>query len=157
LQTSFAALIKTLNGDGQPRSYQLNVANALWKEKTSGFVSDFLETTKRAYGAGVNELDFKTDADNSRVTINHWVEQQTQDKIKDLLSAGSIKSDTRLVLTNAIYFKGTWANEFDKKETANADFMVTKERKVSVPFMQQEVRFKYMEVADYQALELPYA
>lgn len=157
VDTSFAALTKRLGGDGKPRQYQLNVANALWKEKSSGFLSDFLETAKSAYGAEVSELDFATDPENSRLTINRWVEKQTQEKIKDLLPPRSTNSLTRLVLTNAIYFKGDWVNQFKKGRTADDVFMVTKEQKVTVPLMRQTADFKYTEGDGFQALELPYA
>ena len=154
---AFSALFNNLNGNGAARDYQLSVANALWGQKDDGFLSDFLSTMQTAYGAGFNELDFARDPENSRLAINNWVERQTQEKIEDLLPPGSIDSSDRLVLTNAIYFKGKWADQFKRSETANADFTVTREQKVSVPLMNQTSAFKYLEGNGYQALELPYA
>ena len=67
-------------------------------------------------------MDFKGATEAARLTINQWVEKKTQDKIKDLLQPGALRSDTRLVLTNAIYFKGNWETQFDKAQTKNEDF-----------------------------------
>jgi len=100
----FATLSKDLYADSETQGYQLHVANALWGQKGYRFRQDFLSTTKTYYGAGLNEVDFQTAAEEARKTINAWVEQQTKDKIKDLIPPGALDELTRLVLTNAIYF-----------------------------------------------------
>jgi serpin B len=156
----FAALNKSLNGTGEERPYQLNVANALWGalrgETGAGFLPDFIKAVQTGYDGEIKELDFGQAPDQSRLTINQWVEQKTAEKIKGLLPAGSILPSTLLVLTNAIYFKGTWVRSFDEKLTQPSDFMVTKDRKVTAPLMTQEANFGYMEQPGIQVLELPY-
>ena len=114
LHPAMGALLSDLNGphDG----YQLRVADALWAQQGGTFLDDFLEVMKNDYGAGFNQVDFKDATEAARLTINQWVEQNTDDKIKDILQSGVLTPQTRLVLTNAIYFKGTWQTEFDKAQ-----------------------------------------
>ena len=103
----FAAIDAGLNqGSG---NYTLRTANALWAEKTHSFLPEYIDATARWYGANITNLDFIENPGGSREAINRWVEEKTEEKIRDLLPPGSIDSMTRLVITNAIYFKGTWA------------------------------------------------
>lgn len=152
----FAGLNKSLNGDGETRHYQLNVANALWGDKSAGFLVSFLRAAQDGYGAGLQELDFQNDLEGSRRFINNWIEQKTEGKIQNLLPSGSIFPKTRLVLTNAIYFKGAWASPFSEALTQQADFTLANGRKVTVPLMQNTGQFLYREDSDLQVLELPY-
>jgi serpin B len=156
LHPAFAALIKRINGDDKKRGYQLSTANALWGQKDYGFLPEFLKLTKEHYGAGLNEVDFAGATEKARKTINTWVEKETKDKIKDLIKEGVLDSDTRLVLTNAIYFKGDWASQFKKNLTKDAPFNLGADKKVQVPMMHQEGKFKYLAGDDFQALEMPY-
>ncbi|MBN1195402.1 MAG: serpin family protein [Methanomicrobiaceae archaeon] len=140
-------------------SYTLRTANALWAEKTYGFLPGYISTAETWYGAEITNRDFITGADESRGTINRWVEEQTEEKIKDLLPAGSITSLTRLVITNAIYFKGDWVLQFDKNLTQDADFKVAPGNTVRVPMMErtdEEARYRYAENDDLQLLGMPY-
>jgi len=93
---------------GQNKGYQLTIANALWGQKGYNFQQAFLELTRSQYGASLTDLDFASATEESRRRINAWVEQQTKDKIKELLKPGVLDGLTRLVLTNAVYFKGDW-------------------------------------------------
>ncbi len=156
LHPAIAALSKDLHADRDTQGYQLSVANALWGQKGSRFREDFLTTTKTYYSAGLNEVDFRTAAEDARQTINAWVAQQTKDKIKDLIAPGVLDASTRLVLTNAIYFKGEWVSRFMKAQTKKEEFKVSADRQVTVPLMQQTGFFKYFEGDNFQALELPY-
>src|SRR5437016_2304651 len=106
---AFSELLKLANGGGGDRGYQLNIANRLWGQAGYHFLPAFVDATRKYYGAPLEELNFG-DAEASRAAINRWVEKQTADKIKDLLKPGVLSRDTRLVLTNAVYFKGAWAN-----------------------------------------------
>jgi serpin B len=153
---AFAAIIKDLNARGQKGAYELTVANALWGQKGYGFLKEFLDTIKAHYDGQFNEVDFVTATETARKTINAWVEKETKNKIKNLIPPGALNSLTRLVLTNAIYFKGNWARQFKKDRTNNAPFTLTNDDKVNVPMMNQTAEFKYMEAEDFQALELPY-
>jgi serpin B len=148
------ALLKSLNAPHD--NYQLSVANALWAQKGYSFLEAFLSLLKNDYGAGLNQVDFKGATEATRVTINQWVEQKTQDKIKDLLKPGALRADTRLVLTNAIYFKGNWDTQFDKAQTKDEDFFLSAEQKVTAPLMHREGGFNYLDGGTFQALEIPY-
>jgi serpin B len=154
---AFAALNKSLSGDGGKRNYQLDVANALWGAKGVGFLDTFLKAAQDAYGAGLKELDFDNDAEGSRRIINGWVEQATHEKIKDLLAPGSIHRNTGLVLTNAIYFKGAWFVPFNERLTRQGDFTLAKGQRVPAPLMENTNYFPYWEETGLQVLELPYA
>lgn len=156
LHPTFQKLITQLNTQAKQQGYQLNVANALWGQKGYGFLEEFLDLTKTTYGAGLNEVDFVRATEAARRTINTWVEKQTKGKIKNLIKRGILTDLTRLVLTNAIYFKGNWASQFDKKQTKNSPFYVRVDKTVNVPMMYQKEKFKYMETERLQAIELPY-
>ena len=125
-----------------------NLANRLWGYGSSPFQEKFLEINKTLYNA---PLQFGA----SEETINTWVEQQTKGKIIDLIPPGTITGDTRLILTNAVYFKGDWKYEFEKKATKKKDFFTPK-APVKVDMMFQKGGFSYYENAKYQAVKLPY-
>jgi len=119
----------------QVNQYELRIANALWGEQTFPFRPAFLETLNKAYGAGANSVDFLRKWEEERARINRWVEEETRNKIKNLLAEGTITTDTRLVLANAIYFKGRWADEFDKNHTKEADFTLEDKKTVKTQLM----------------------
>lgn len=142
-----------LGGDAP---YELAVANRLWGANHRTFVPEFLTTTRECYGAELERLDFKADPDGSRHTINSWVSDVTHDRIVDLLPEGSIKSDTGLVLTNAIYFKGNWAEKFEESDTQDKPFTLRSGDPVTVPMMHTFESFGYAHVEGVQLLEMPY-
>ena len=156
LHPIFTSLNKELNGDGKSRGYQLSVANSLWGQKGYNFLPDFLKLLENNYGAEMNEADFKKAPEEARQNINKWVEKETHEKIKDLLKRGTLDESTRLVLANAIYFKGNWASQFKKDQTKDDAFRIAVDQKISVPMMCQKEKFEYMEGDDFQALKLPY-
>jgi serpin B len=157
LHPALGALLDDLNRAGRARGSRLAVANALWGQKGHGFLPEFLGLTREHYGAGLQEVDFRGDSEGARRAINAWVEQQTQDRIKDLIREGVLDDNTRLVLTNAIYFKGDWASAFRKDSTRNAPFRLGGAEKVDVPLMWQSGTFGHFDGDGLQALELPYA
>lgn len=151
---AFAAIYNQIN---KPNSgYQLNTANALWAQENYSFLDEYFSTVESHYGGKVTNLDFIGETEKSRQTINSWVEQQTNNKIKDLISPGMLNPMTRLVLTNAIYFKGKWVNQFDKKDTKEQDFKVSSEKTVKVPMMYLKEDFNYTETEQFQILEMSY-
>ena len=158
LHPAFRILQEDLIGDSRKRGYELSVANALWGQKGYGFLREFLDLTKTCYGSGFHEVDFVNATEAARKTINAWVEKQTHDRIKELIRKEPpiLTTLTVLVLTNAIYFKGNWASQFDEKLTEDAPFAVTKQKKINVPMMHQRGDFMLMETDKFQALELPY-
>ena len=154
LHPAMGALSTGLNAphDG----YQLHVADALWAEKTYTFLGDFLKLTASDDGAGLNQLDFKNASEAARASINQWVEQKTENKIKDLIPPGGVGPTTRLVLTNAIYFKGDWKTQFPKERTGDEDFHLSPSKTITAPLMHLEARFGYFEGETFQAVEIPY-
>ena len=150
---AYAALLERLKPG---KGYQLHVANALWGQKGYSWLTPFLDMTRANYGAGLREVDFVGETEAARQTINNWVEQQTKDKIKELLVRGILTPLTTLVLTNAIYFKGDWASQFREQNTRNAPFKLSTENSVDVPMMNQTAEFGYTETDLAQVLRLPY-
>ncbi len=136
--------------------YQLDVANALWGQKNYTFKQEFLDLIAKYYEGGFNQVDFGQ-TDKTRNKINNWVAENTGDRIKQLLQQGDIDSSTALVLTNAIYFKGKWAAEFDKKLTKESPFYLENGDTVDVQMMSQEGKFMYGEPnEEIKIIELPY-
>jgi len=134
LHRAFGDLITTLNTGGGS-DYEMRVANSLWGDKTSTFLQPFIDINEQFYGGALERLDFKNASENARLRINAWVEEQTRNKITDLLTPGSVSTDTRLVLVNAVYFKGLWEEQFDKKLTQNAPFYYVGGKTVEAPLM----------------------
>jgi serpin B len=156
LHKAFGALEKKLNEAGEKGGYELNVANALWGQSGYNFLDEFLELTEKSYGARLKEVDFMTQTEKARQIINAWVEEKTREKIKDLIRPGVLDDLTRLVLTNAIYFKGDWVSQFDKKKTRDEPFKLAKDKEIAVSMMCIKERFKYRADDNLQILELPY-
>ncbi|KAK6308801.1 hypothetical protein J4Q44_G00202640 [Coregonus suidteri] len=151
---------QTLNGDinSPSASYTLKLANRLYGEKTCNFLTEFLESTHKFYHADMKAVDFLGAAEETRGEINGWVEQQTENKIKDLLKPGTVSVMTRLALVNAIYFKGNWLNRFDQKDTKEMPFKLNQNESKPVQMMHQMKKFPFNYVPDYnlQIVELPY-
>jgi len=157
LRSGFARLHSQINKEKE--DYELKTANALWAQNDYKFLDNYFNTIEQYYDGKVTNLDFVTETEKSRITINTWVENQTNNKIKDLIPQGVLDEYTRLVLTNAIYFKGKWAKQFDKENTREADFKVTPGKTVKVQMMSltgEEAKFNYTETEKLQILELPY-
>jgi len=142
--------------DGTDRPYELALANALWGQEGHGFLHGFLELTRLRYGAGLQEVDFRRDAQGARRAINAWVAERTRERIAELLAPGAVGVMTRLVLVNAIYFYGDWALEFDPDRTRREPFVLSVDETVEVPMMRQTETFPYAEFDQLQLLELPY-
>lgn len=154
LHPAMGALLKGLNAEHP--GYQLRVADALWAEQDYKFLDSYLDLTKADYDAGLHKVDFKTAHEAARATINAWVEEKTADKIKDLLPAGSVTPDTRLVLTNAIYFKGDWQTQFNQAATLEEEFHLSPSQSVKAPLMHLQAKFSYFDGGSFKALDIPY-
>jgi serpin B len=157
LAVSFGELLKQLNNEQEKTGIKLNIANGLWGQKDHPFLPAFLDVARQSYGAKLEQVDFSVHAETARTEINDWVGDKTKGKITDLIQPGVLSPMTRLVLVNAVYFKGSWAKKFDKHNTTNASFSVTPTQKLDVPLMNLTADFKYAEVEGLQLLELPYA
>ena len=138
------------------KGFRLNVVNAIWGQKDYKFLSTYLDLLAENYGAGLRVLDFINDSNQSRETINQWVSDQTEGRIKDLIPEGSINPLTRLVLTNAIYFNAAWKFPFKPEATTNGPFHLINGGDVTVPMMKQAENFGYAKSGNYLAVELPY-
>jgi serpin B len=156
LHPAFGSLRMGLVEDATKRGYQLTVANRLWGQEGDHFLAGFLATTRDDYGAELAEVDFAGQTEKARQQINGWVEEQTRGKIKDLIPPGALDSLSRLVLTNAIYFKGKWSEPFEKRDTKEAPFHVTSRQTLDVPMMSQEDHLPFWAGEGLKILELPY-
>jgi serpin B len=154
----FASINEVINN--RDTGYSLNTANALWADKAFTFLPEYTGIAEQWYNANTTTLDFAGQPDNSRLTINSWVGEKTNNKIPDLLPPGSVTSLTRLVITNAVYFKGTWEKQFDANMTQDAGFRVSSDKTTTARMMQRtddDARYPYAENGDVQMLEIPYA
>jgi len=136
--------------------FRLNIVNAIWGQEDYRFLSEFLDVLAEHYGAGLRALDFVNAPEESRITINDWVSEQTEGRIEDLIPEGAIDALTRLVLTNAIYFNAAWQFPFNEDATTDGPFYLLDGGEVIVPMMTQTESFGYTKGDDYQAVELPY-
>jgi serpin B len=136
---------------------ELRLANALWHQKRLDLQADFKNALTNYYQATPQKADFERAADAVRKSINQWVDEKTNHKITNLIKKGVIHHLTRLVLVNAIYFKGNWLFPFDPLKTTQEPFWLTDSGSVEVPMMNQKNYFDYLETEDVQILGLPYA
>jgi serpin B len=155
----FGAVLKSLNDepDAKKRGFTLTTANALWAQQGYPWRPEYKKLVATDFGAGLFDVDFKSAAEAARATINAWVEKETREKIKNLLPQGTVTNLTRLVLTNAIYFKGDWQDKFEKANTKNLPFTAADGKKTDVPLMHRTGSYLYAETDSYQVLDLPYA
>lgn len=143
-------------GEDVKTPFELTIANALWGQEGYKFLPEFLDLLAQNYGAGIHLVDFKKDTEGSRQLINNWVSDQTKDRIKDLIPAGALNELTRLVLTNAIYFKAGWLFQFEKEATSDQPFHLLDGTTVDVPTMHLHKNFGYALQDKFRLLELPY-
>ncbi len=157
LHSCFAELHGRLHDTGG--NYVLHVANRLFGEKSFNFVKEFLDQSLKHYKAQLAAVDFRGNCEGARQEVNQWVEEQTAQRIKDIMPPGSVDAMTMLILVNAIYFKGDWNDKFDAKDTNDDAFHVSDTEKVTVPMMYKKKDWTYGAdgVLDAQCIELPYA
>ena len=138
---------KDLNSDifphPPPNQYQLKLANRLYGQKGFNFVPEYLSSTRDIYGAQLEAVDFMKETEGTRKAINTWVEEQTAGKIQQLLAPGVLSADSRLVLVNAIYFKGEWIEQFDEVDTKDMPFYLSPSNTKTVPMMYQAENFGF--------------
>ncbi len=153
LHPAFAQLQKHLQREDA--GIQLHVANRLWGQQGMTFLPTFLNTMQTSYGAELGQVDFLGDADAARLEINQWVEEQTSNKIKDLIPAGAVGEDTAMVLTNAVYFQGNWKKPFALPKEP-APFHVSQTEEKNVPTMHVVAAMGYRKLADLELIAIPY-
>jgi len=154
----FRSLIDKLNAANP--DFNLSTANAIWVQKDFKLLDDYIHAVEDNYRAAAYNVDYINAVEDARVRINTWVEDHTNGKIKDLIPQGILDSDTRLVLTNAIYFKGQWVKTFNESDTKEKDFHPDSATTVKVQMMSrigEEARFNYTSADGIQILQMPYA
>jgi serine protease inhibitor len=157
LRPNFAAVYNNINA--KDKNYELSTGNALWIQHDFSLLNKYSNNIENYYGGKAALLDFVNELEQSRQTINSFIEEQTRDKIKDLIPEGLLNQDTRLVLTNAIYFKGLWKVEFDKSDTREENFNISPSETIKVPMMKmkpEEEKFNYARTEELEILELSY-
>jgi len=157
LRPNFAAIYNNINEGAE--DYELKTGNALWVQYDYPFLEDYMNRVERYYGGKAANVDFVKETEKSRETINSFIAEQTNNKIKDLIPAGFLDSITRLVLTNAIYFKGIWEWQFDESDTREGDFKIAPDNIVKTQMMNMrpdKAMFNYADTGDLRILELPY-
>ena len=152
-----AELVKEAKRFGGPSEpITLTIANRLFAQKGYDFRESFLTLVKQNYGAAFEPLDFVTDSSGARQHINHWVADQTHDRIRDLIPANALNKMTRLVLANALYLKAPWADPFSEKTTQPEPFHVRGGAPVDVPTLRKEAAFGFAKREGFIAVSLPY-
>jgi serine protease inhibitor len=156
IHSSYSDLNAQLKKVQKKGDVELNIANALWAQKGFNFIPEFTTLTSKYYEAAFEQLDFKGNAEAARRRINSWTAEQTKDRIQNVIPSGIIDAFTRLILTNAIYFKGNWASKFKKHLTTDQPFWISSDSSRQTPMMHQIEEFNYAENDIVQILELPY-
>jgi len=145
------------NNSGKKSSVKLFNANSLWIQEGLKLNTEFLENNKKYYSSSVNFTDFYSNPEKSRLTINEWVENNTNNKIKNLLKPSSIDNGTRLVLVNALYFKGAWLTKFKKENNTTEDFQINKRESIETIFMNNSINSWYYEDKYCEIVDIPYS
>lgn len=162
LHQAFAALDAALaerskiERDDEARGFELSVVNRLWGHHDYEFVPAYLELVEQYYGAGIERVDFEADPNAAREAINAWVEDQTRERIQDLLPEGALDEDTRMVLVNAIYFLASWQEAFAEDETRSESFRRLDGSSVEASMMQRSARFEAHVDEHSVAVSIPY-
>jgi serpin B len=157
LHPAFEKLEARLEALQEEGNVQLEIANSLWPHKIYPILEEYINLVKKYYGVQITPLDYAADTEAARRIINEWVEEKTKDKIRDMIAPGVLNALTRLVLVNAIYFKGNWADQFEEDLTKDAPFHLLSGESTEVPMMKQQETFGYAEHEDLQILQMPYA
>ncbi len=157
LHPAFAELRIKLDKIQEGDNVTLSIANSLWPQEDYKFLEEYLRLIEQHYGISITPVDYKHAWETARLLINQRVEDKTQHKIKGLIPLGILDNLTRLVLVNAIYFKGNWASQFNSDLTKDAPFFLSSAVSIQVPMMSQQQVFPYAETGSVRLLELPYS
>jgi len=157
LNSNFKMIIERTQSSKDIKEYTFNIANSLWAQKEFNFLHSYFKNIEKYYDAPIEMVDYKnsSEREKTRLKINNWVENKTNNKIKDLLDQSALDKDTKLVLVNAVYFLAEWQKSFNKKHT-KSDMFYTLKGKTKKEFMKQSSRMKYYSEDSTQILEIPY-
>jgi serpin B len=151
---NIAGLLSSINS--KDKNYTLDTANALWVNENYKLLADYTNAIKNYFGGNAVNVNFNNPEDSSKI-INSWVEEKTRNRIKDLVPPSAINADTRLIITNAIYFKGKWLESFNKDNTKDSDFWITPKESIKAKMMRSDnLYLKYFSDNSFEAVELPY-
>ncbi len=150
---SSGELVRAESGD----PFTLSISNGLWVQDGFNLLDEYVAEVTMYYSAAVRNLDFIDDPDGSREIINEWVAESTMDRIQNLIPSGVLNDDTRVVLTNAVYFKASWLKPFHEHFTSDTPFFLTNGSAINVPMMNQTDYFRYVSTEECSAVELDYA
>ncbi|GLG92684.1 Putative serine protease inhibitor 1 isoform B [Gryllus bimaculatus] len=155
VKSGYNAIMKSLRSTGD---MTLEIANKVYSEQTFSVEQEFQLVAEKSFLAAAENVNFIGNPEGSRVVMNSWVEKQTHDKIKDLFGKGDITPDTKMVLINAVYFKGKWKHQFDPSKTSKEPFYITASQTKEVDMMHIKKKFGYLELEDLKAklLVMPY-
>jgi serpin B len=156
LHKAHGELLRWLSSDDNSGSHQLNVANRLWVQEDTEVLKSFLTTMKESYAAEPGVVDFKGKPATARKTINVWAADQTRGKILEVIGPDTITDETRLVIANAVYFKGAWQQEFNPKRTSDEPFHTSATDKVEAKLMHQYGEFGFAHLDGVRVLRMPY-
>lgn len=143
--------------DDTREPFTIRPANSAWGQGGYPFLDEYLEVLASQYGAGLRLLDFIDDAAGATDTINTWVEEVTEDRIKDLIPDGAITGLTRLVLVNAIWFKANWEEKFNPELTTDGPFRLADGGEITVPMMHGSFLTGFTSNELFEAVRLRYA
>lgn len=157
----FAAELRDLAGTAAPDAGTappvVRIVNRMWGQRGRPFTDQYLQVLSDDFGAPLEVLDFAHAPEQARAHINAFVAAATEHRIRDPLPAGVVDAQTKLVLTDAVYFKATWVEPFAESATQDGDFHVSAARAVRAPLMHATRELRYAKVDDAQVVEIPYA
>ncbi len=145
---------KELLTSSQSKTNEFNLANSLWPSTLFTLRTSYVDTLTKEYNSTITQLDYKNNPDANAI-INQWVEDQTEEKIKDLVP--KLTGTTKLVLVNTVYFLGTWLSEFDHNKTIKEQFLLSSDESVEIDMMHLTAEFNASSNSMFKTIELPYA
>ncbi|KAL1533322.1 NADH:ubiquinone reductase (H(+)-translocating) [Salvia divinorum] len=150
-------LVTLVLADGSPLGGPLlSFANGVWVDRSLSFNTAFKDIVDNSYRAASDHVDFQNQAVEVTKQVNAWADKETNGQIKEVLPSGSIDASTRLILANAVYFKGSWNEKFDASETKDHEFFLLNGSSVKAPFMTSKNK-QYVRAFDgFKVLGLPY-
>jgi len=154
--TDFSKDYKNLVFLNKKNSVQFYYANSIWLQEGVKLNSDFSGIHKKYFSSTLYRTDYINNPEKSRIAINTWVEKNTNNRIKNLLKPTSIDNSTRLVLVNALYFKGAWKNKFSKDKNTLEDFQIKNKKFIETDYMNNAINTFYYDDKYSQIIEIPY-
>lgn len=156
VSTAYAEYNRNLGATFITDNINLKIANSIWGEKSYPFKQKYLATLEDDFDAPLHQVSFINNAQESRKKMNQWVEEKTENKIKNLIPEKAISENTRLVLTNAIYFYGAWAKAFKGAATKKDNFNISEKEQIKVDFLNTATKLFYFENELFKVVEIPY-